>query len=174
MHKFIIAILSLSIILASCNSDKKKLESQQAIKQAEQLLFSKDGSYKFDPKKAEKLIEQYSNYAKKYPKDSLTPEYLFKSAEMLIAAKKFEPANVVYEKIINEYPSYRKLPICIFMEGFNYENNLVDLVQAKKYYEQFLAKYPNDPMANDVKMSLEHLGMSADEIIKEFEAKNAK
>ena len=42
---------------------------------------------------------------------------------------------------------------------------------AKKYYTLFLQNYPNASMAKDVQFSLQNLGRSADDIVKEFEEK---
>ena len=57
--------------------------------------------------------------------------------------------------------------MALFMTGFVYENDLMDLKNAKASYESFLKRYPNDPdFADDAQMALKMLGKSPEEIIK--------
>jgi TolA-binding protein len=173
MYKYLIILISISIVLFSCNDDKAKAKLKADIKTEEQKLFSKEGIYKWDSKKADKLIDLYTSYSTKFPKDSTAPEFLFRSAELCVGSQRYKDAIAKYDLIIATYPDYKKTPVCMFLAGFNYENNMYDLKNAKKYYETFIAKYPNDPLVNDVKISLQNLGKSPEEIIKEFEKKNA-
>lgn len=55
--------------------------------------------------------------------------------------------------------------------AFIYENQLHGAEKAKKLYEEFMKKYPDHELAKDVKFSLDHIGKSDEELIKEFEAK---
>ncbi|MEI6311082.1 MAG: tetratricopeptide repeat protein [Bacteroidota bacterium] len=171
MYKNIISVLIACSMLWACQTGDSKAKMQDAIKKEEKGLYSTTGQYVYDPIKANHLIELYKDYATRFPKDSIAPDYLFKRAEMLVASKKFTEANQVYEQIIQEYPSYKKTPVSLFMEGFNYENNLNDLSKARQCYEKFIQLYPSHKLREAAEISLTHLGKSADEIVKEFEAK---
>ena len=57
------------------------------------------------------------------------------------------------------------------MKGYVYENEIGDLNAAKKIYEDFIAKYPDDEFADDAAVSIKNLGKSPEELIKEFEEK---
>lgn len=173
MYKYIIGIIVASSLVWSCQTGSSKVKMQAQIKKEEQGLYTSTGQYVYDPKKASQLINLYKNYATSFPKDSLAPDYLFKSAEMLVASKKYTEANKVYEQIILEYPSYKKTPVSLFMEGFNYENNLYDLAKARVCYEKFIQLYPTHKLREAAEISLSHLGKSADDIVKEFEAKQS-
>ncbi len=62
----------------------------------------------------------------------------------------------------------------MFLKGYVYENDLRDLETAKKIYEEFLVKYPDDEFADDAEISIKNLGKSPEELIKEFEEQQQK
>ncbi len=64
-----------------------------------------------------------------------------------------------------------RLPECIFTEAFIYENNLNDYGKASYYYNLFLMKYPNHPLAESASAGIKNLGKPLDQLIHEFEAK---
>jgi isocitrate lyase len=61
----------------------------------------------------------------------------------------------------------------LFLQGFISENGLKDTAAARKFYENFLKQYPNHKLASDVKISLNNMGKTPDELIREFEKKNS-
>lgn len=171
MYRFLLLLILSSLFFSSCGSSKEKQTLQKAIQLEEKSLLTKEAAIKWDAQKAAKLIEQYQNYATKFPDDSISPDYLFKCAEMLIAGGKYLEANQIYDQIDRQYPKYEKAPVSLFLKGFNEENNLRDLVKARKTYMDFLAKYPTHKLHDDAQLCLQNLGKSADEIVKEFEKK---
>jgi hypothetical protein len=50
------------------------------------------------------------------------------------------------------------------MIGYRYANDIKDLNSAKKYYEDFLAKWPNHELAASVKWELNNLGKDISEL----------
>jgi TolA-binding protein len=70
-----------------------------------------------------------------------------------------------YKKVYEKYPNSKRAPFCLFMQGFIYENNLHSPEMAKKLYEEFMKKYPNNELAKDVKFALDNLGKSDEEIM---------
>lgn len=163
---FIIGIMA--IVMVACGPSKD--EKAGKIDQLEQELFS-DQKSGVNKEKAIQLTEAYIEYADLFPEDSVTPDYLFRAADMSMNIFSSGKAIDLYNRIIRDYPDYKKAPQCVFLKAFVYENNLGDLNSAKKYYEEFLAKYPDDDFADDAKMSLQNLGKSPEELIKEFEEK---
>jgi TolA-binding protein len=77
----------------------------------------------------------------------------------------------IFDRILNEYPKFQKIPHCLFLKGFIYENELKNLDKARQIYQEFLMKYPNHEFADDVQISLDNLGKSPEELIKEFQEK---
>ncbi len=164
----LILVVSTVLFLVSCGPSSSDM--QQEITQKEEALFA--GEVKgIDKQKAAQLIDRYVLYADAFPEDTMTPEYLFRAADISMNIFESGQAIDLYNRIINNYPEYEKLPQCLFLKAFVYENNMNDLNNAKRYYKEFLVKYPNDEFANDAEMSLKNLGKSPEELIKEFEAK---
>jgi hypothetical protein len=46
---------------------------------------------------------------------------------------------------------------------------LHNYVKAAEWYNQFIALYPDHPMVHDAKVSLQNLGKSPDQMVREFE-----
>ncbi len=130
-----------------------------------------DQSQGINKTRATQLVDAYIEYAGSFPDDSLAPEYLFRGADISMNMYESGRAIDLYDKILSSYPNFRKAPQCIFLKAFVYENNLNDLVNAKRYYLEFLEKYPDDDFADDAQISLENLGKTPEELIKEFEEK---
>ncbi|HXH18589.1 MAG TPA: tetratricopeptide repeat protein [Chitinophagales bacterium] len=163
--------LSAVALASGCNlfnnsSEEKSLEE---VKKAEAALYGDDKSFKFEESKAREVITSYDDFVAKYPKSKHAPEILLKSADLHRALKDYEVALRIYERIEKEYPDYEKMPQVIFLQGFVNENELYRLEKAKERYEFFLSKYPDHELADDVKFSLQNLGKSPEEIIKQFE-----
>lgn len=125
----------------------------------------------FNTKDARTTLNKYLSYIESYPDDTAyNPEALFKAAELHRSLKEYDASIGLMQDIIDQYPSYNKVPQCQFLIGFTYENNLEDFDNARKAYEIFLEKYPDHILKNDVSFSIKHLGMSPQDIIKSYEA----
>jgi TolA-binding protein len=74
-----------------------------------------------------------------------------------------------YDRIITDYPGYKKTPEAMFLKGYVYENNLGRLDKAKEIYEAFLELYPDNEFADDAEVSLRFLGKSPEELIEIFQ-----
>ena len=57
----------------------------------------------------------------------------------------------------------------LFYQGYVLENSLSNYKQAKMAYELFLLKYPDHELRETVELSIQHLGVPLDELIKQFE-----
>jgi outer membrane protein assembly factor BamD (BamD/ComL family) len=161
-------ILSALILLASCGSESQK--ALDAIRQAESQLYP-DSTMMPDVEKARNIITLYSDYAVKYPTDSLSPGFLFKAGD--ISSKINETAKAIeyFGTLTSTYPDHPNASYALFLQGFIYENQVGDPAKAKPYYEQFLSKYPDHQLAQDVAFSLENLGKTPEELIREFESR---
>ncbi len=155
---------------ASSGMKMSKGDMQKEISTAENSLYNVD-KFTFDPVKANAVVASYEKYAQQHPDDEKTPLYLFKSGEIYRSLKKYQKAIDTYETIYSKYNSFEKAPHSLFLMGFSYENDLKNNDKAKSSYEQFLSKYPNHDLAKDVKFSLDNLGKSPEDIIKEFESR---
>jgi hypothetical protein len=71
---------------------------------------------------------------------------------------------------MQKFPDHQKAPVCLFFKAFVYENLLRNLALAKETYLLYIEKYPNGEFVKDAQMSVQNLGKTPDQMIKEFEA----
>ena len=156
--------------LAACTSAIEK--DADKIKTAEDELYAADDGF-IDKAKALELVDLYIHYADSYPQDSMAVEYLFKGAEFCLNLGEGLRAIGYYDRVINDYPDFRKAPECLFLKGYIFENYLGDLENAKKIYTEFIERYPDNEFADDAEVSIQNLGKTPEELIREFEEKQA-
>lgn len=174
----ILNFVLLFALFAACDSGKTstpKLSKQDLlnnIASAEKDLYPGGDKFTFDSKKALNLVQSYEAFVTANPTDNASADYLFKSAEIYRSLKDFKKSNECYEKIISQFPSYEKAAHSLFLMGFCYENDLKQLDKAKALYQKFLNQYPEHELRDDVEFSLNNIGKSPEEIIKQFEQNN--
>lgn len=164
--KLLSVLALISIYFAACSPSKEKYETK--INELEKNLFSEKNT-SINKINAKELINAYIEFAEKFPADSNSAKYLFNAADISMNILESDKAISIYNKIINDYPSFKKAPECLFLKGFVYENNLHDLEKAKTIYLEFLEKYPDNDFADDAKISIENLGKTPEQLILEFE-----
>jgi outer membrane protein assembly factor BamD (BamD/ComL family) len=125
-----------------------------------------------EPVDANLAITAYGRYAYSYPQDTLSPLFLFKSGNLAMATGQYKRALGIFDNISAKYPSFSKLPDCIFIEGFIYDENLKDTANAHAKYKEVLQRFPNSYFAKEAEASIGMLGKSNEEIIKEAQEKN--
>jgi outer membrane protein assembly factor BamD (BamD/ComL family) len=162
----LIIFVSVFVISCSPSPDKMKVE----IAKMESELKS---SPKVDSNAVTVLLNAYQNFASKYAKDSMAPEYLYKAAGLAVGFNRGTQAIDLYEAIIQKYPDYKKVPECYFMEAFTYENVVGNIGKASEYYNKFLSKYPDHALAKDATAAIKYLGKSPEEMVRDFEKMNA-
>jgi hypothetical protein len=142
MKNWLIVLLSI-IVLASCSESRKK--ELEKITKLESSL-STDSARAADVNRVYNLHIAYNGFADKFPKDSLAPVFLFRGGDMCVGMKWKKQAVDFFERLRNEYPDFPRL------------------------YRLFIEKYPNHPFAKDAAASLNMLGKSNEDLVKEFEA----
>ena len=164
-------ILFTGLILAGCTGNREQTLSE--IEKLEKELYA-DSIKGINQAVAEEAINAYIDFANKYPDDEKAPEYLFRAGEVSMGIMKSTNALQYFQKICNDYPEHEKTPVCLFLQGFVYETQLNNKVMAQKTYSGFIEKYPNHTLTDDAKFSLDNIGKSDEEIIKQFEEKLSK
>ncbi len=159
----------LLILLSACKqqSNENKNLLLEEIEKLEQLLLN-DTTGNVNISAANETIKLYYKYANNFPEDSLTPEFLFKQANLFRSIYKGKEAISVLKKIENQYPQFSKLYLCLFMTAEIYENILNDVENAKKHYELFIKKYPDNHLTDDAKILLKNLGKTPEDLFKEI------
>lgn len=117
------------------------------------------------------FVDACEAYAVAYPKNTATPDYLFKAAEVAKSIRTFPKSLSIYDWIIDRYPDYEKAPTSLFLKGFIIENNLRDEEKAREIYNEFLVAHPDHDLADDVQFLIDNLGKTDEEILEMIEAK---
>lgn len=162
----LLLIAFLAIATTSCNIQKKEKRNIYAI---EKTLINEKGV--LNATSADKLIEAYQNYAKNYPNDEISPDFLFKAIDISVAHNALNPQKTIdiTNVLIDNYPDFSMTPMAMFIKGFVYETQMNDYDKALETYNQFLERYPDNPMAADVQTTINNLGIPLEELIKTFE-----
>lgn len=89
------------------------------------------------------------------------------------AVGRFQDAVGSLDNAVNDFPEYEKRGNLLYRAGFIGWEYLKDTDVASKYYNQFLAEFPNDPKAAEVKQILESgmLTMSNEDILEMLKGK---
>ena len=173
MNRLILLLLSFTLVLSSCEgpagkSSETETDLKTSIDKLEEELFN-SGKSRIDRKKALELIGLYSAYAKQNPDDELSPDYLFKAADISMNLNRPVQTIKLFDNILTTYPNNEKTPTALFLKAFVYEDQMKDYDKAREFYTLFLEKYPNNELSDDAEVSLKNLGKTPEELIREFE-----
>lgn len=180
IKKIIFSLICVGLILMfSCKeSEKEELESHdpedaalmyQTISELEHELFRSDEP---DTLLAEKMIDKYVKYANKFPKDTASPEFLFKAAEIAINFGRPSDAVNYLSRIEARYKDFNKYGTCLFLKGFVYNYHLNNKAEAEKYYSRFIEEYPDHALVEDAKSALMFLDFDDKQLIEVFRNMN--
>lgn len=158
----------MTAVMLSCG-EKMSVEK---INELEAKVFTEGVS--FEKENLIQLVDAYVLFAEQNPNDVQSPDFLFKALDIAVGvnAEGPEKAIKIADVLIEKYPDFEMTPMAMFIKGFVYENKLGDLQNAEITYRQFIEKYPDNPMVEDVKATLENLGLSPEELIRKFEEAN--
>jgi len=167
MKKYILLALFTAFILTSCSHSKDK--DLLKIKDFEKSVLGNVAA-PLNMENAEKLVILYTDFAKKYPNDTNSVNFLFKAANisMILQPKR---SVELFDQIIKDYPAYNKMAHCMFLKAFVYDDKLKNINKAREAYEEFIKKYPTNEFTDDAKACLDNLGKTTEQLIQEFEAK---
>ena len=158
------------LIIAACSGGRD--EKLTKIKDLETRLLQ-DSLKAKDEVAAYNLQVAYTDFAERFPQDSLAPEYLFKAANLSMSLNWGKSAIDILEKFLSIYPDHKRASEALFYKGFVYDNQLNDDAKAGECYREFLKKYPTHEFASSADASIKNLGKTDEELIREFEKMNA-
>lgn len=167
---YLIALLPV-ILLFTCQGGRQKNKLQAEVDRVENLVFA-DSAGIPERNLALELIQAYENYANAFPEDTLSPEYLFKGAEVAMNMNMSGRAIEYHQRILLSWPDYRKASYSLFLQAFIYENQMQQFETAKKLYQEFITRYPDHPLTDDARVSVENMGRSVEELIEAWEKQN--
>jgi outer membrane protein assembly factor BamD (BamD/ComL family) len=173
MKKFITLILvaGLAIMFFSCSqSTSKTPDLSTQIKELEKTLYSEDSN--FNPDDAARLMVLYARYADSLPDDPISPEYLFKAADISMYRSDAMNTISLLDLFLQRYSAHERAAMSLFLKAFVFDTQLGDTASARQYYEEFISLYPNEEFVEDAKIAIKNLGKSPEELINEFEKLN--
>jgi tetratricopeptide (TPR) repeat protein len=168
MNKIKLLLFFMTVLLVSCGSQQEKKQMRQTISSLETVLFS-DTLGPVDRLKAQEMIQAYDDFVKLFPEDSLAPEYLYKGSELAMNLQMSGHAIEGFQEILNNYPDFDKIALCVFLQAFIYENQMQQYDEAKALYRSFIEKYPSHELAEDALVSMQNMGKSLEDLIKSWE-----
>lgn len=130
-----------------------------------------DKTNRIDTKVANDFINIAEIHALLMPKSVKSAEYLHDAGRTAGYMRSFPKAIDLYSWVVDKYPDNEQTANSTFMLGYTYDNDMKDYGEARKYYEQFLSKYPEHDLAASAKVLLENLGVPDDEIIERLQKK---
>ncbi len=166
-----IGILLFAIIISSCNQNSSKMVKQ--ITEMEKELYASKTPIP-DEDKVKEVLDLYIKFADTYPNDTLAAEYLYKAATLSMNTNQNEKAIAILDRIIKDYSDFKKLPETYFLKAFIYDNNIKNINKAREAYTVFLQKFPKSDLVDDAAISLDNLGKTPEQIIKEFQAEELR
>lgn len=165
MIKNFIGFLLLCTLWA-CQS-KQSAHIERIDKLKEQLV---DETMKTDIETAQNLVSELEEYLVTYSDSARFVEFYILLGDLYSQTLKLPKKGLYFfQKVTSDYPKHEKAPIALFYQGYVLENFLSNYEQAKIAYELFLLNYPDHELRETVELSIQHLGVPLDELIKQFE-----
>jgi len=170
---FAIGIVIL-LFLGSCQqktavSEKDTLLEQ--IKESEQKSFN-DSTLSYNKKATLSTINLYQKFIERYPEDSLASNFLFQCAQLSKSIDLYGEAIHNFKLFVEKYPNNKNTPKAMFLIGMIYENDIKNKEEAKKAYQDFIKKYPDDELSDDAQTLLQYLNLSDEELLNMLIEKN--
>jgi TolA-binding protein len=147
-------VLGLALTLASCSGRNARSLYDEA-RAAE------------DSGKFPVAAEKYDQVVREFPTEAVAETSMFRLVTIRSNAPGDRtPAVEAQHRFLDLYPQSAWAPKVTFMLAFNYNNELAQYDSAKKYYELFLEKYPNDELAASARFELETIGKGPEELLR--------
>jgi outer membrane protein assembly factor BamD (BamD/ComL family) len=167
----VIILLIIASLTVTCKTESERDKTVRLIIEKENEL--KNNIKKQDDKKAAfLLVKDYMDFAEMFPTDSLTPTFLFSAGKVSMNINDHNLALRNFENLITEHPTYKLSSDALFLEAYIFENFLSDTTKARVIYTRFLRENPKHDFADDAEASLQNLGKTTEELIREFEKAN--
>jgi len=160
--KRIILIIVPVILFTACSSNEDK------------ELFD-SASVKYNTNDFAGAVSDYEKILTEYPNSQFAEDSYFAAAGIyqmnkvpgLSKEESAKKAVEYFQKYYKQFPNSERTPKALFLIGFIQANDLRELESAGNVYREFLEKYPRHELAASVKLELDNLGKSPEEIIEQ-------
>ena len=163
MRAGILVLACVVLLHVGCNSSQED-SCAQLLSEAEAMEQSLlAGGEDVNVELRAKMMQAYAQFANACHDHEFTPEALFRRADLLRSAGKFQEAMTQLRDIHDNYANYDKRSVCAFLVGFIAEAELNDREQAKKTYQQVIEVHPDSEAAKWARQSLQNLEATTQE-----------
>jgi tetratricopeptide (TPR) repeat protein len=160
---------TIALLLGACKNEKSQKDYAE-LKASREALMQKLPN--IDKVAALDLVQKSEDFAKNYPTDTLTPKVLFSAADLAHGIGAHGKSIKIWGDVHDNYPKFKLAGDALFLQASTFDSDLADTATARRYYNRFLAEYPNHGFANDAKTSLLFLGIPLEKRIELFEKRN--
>lgn len=166
--KQLLLFISFIALVASCTPERNELAGKISTLEISATAPQKT----LDKAIGEELFENYEDFFEYYPQDTLVPEMLFKGGQIAMLYGQNMRVSEYFEKLIKDFPQYKKTTDAYVILGNFYANKIYDLERANAVYDAFLVKYPNHELTPQIEFLKLTLGKTSDEILELIQKKN--
>ena len=129
------------------------------------------------------FMEKTLFFYQEFPEESITPKMLWSagiagmvyakyakdaSDDSLIVVNYAQKSIKFFDIILKVYPDYENARNTYLYRGTIYEDILEDYESAKYEYLEYINKYPDDSVSHSLKEYIKYLGITPDEIYRNF------
>lgn len=162
------------LLLSSCGSEPEISPRQKAVDHIKKIEAEMKKSMELKPAIADSALAAYDNFIAEFPQDSISPDLLFKGAEIATAIREYTRALTYYKEIDKNYPKYKLYPESLFLQASLLDNYIDRDGEALGAYQKVIDKFPGTTYAQDAASAIKNLGKSDAELIEEFKKKNSQ
>ena len=106
------------------------------------------------------LMVRYGDFARTEADHPFAPEAMFRRADLLIAAGKYELAVLQLRNVHDGYPQFDKRARCAFLAAFVCDVHLKDRERATRAYENVIVLHPKTLEAQLAQQSLAAINLN--------------
>ncbi len=160
MKKIFSSLFIIIILVTACNTNKDRDTFNAAERN-------------YNDKKYAEALTDYKLVIEEYSSSDFAAKSLMRVGSMyqmfLVPNVQGDESNKkaveYYRDLYKNFPKSEDAPKALFMSGFILANNLNKFDEAKLTYQTFLEKFPKHELASQIKMELENLGKTPEEIL---------
>lgn len=178
-YKYVALALCASVLFCCCHNSKNKDNGQLRFgsKQKEILtLYNMADSIYYKENRIDtalfgRFIRKAVDYAKKYPKDEISSDMLYRAGigSMILAkaatdrvttAEYAKQAIAIFNQYQEQYPKGEQAEYCYYQRGILYDDVLGDIRSAENEFRDFINRNPKDPLTPQLQQYIKMLGMN--------------
>ncbi len=111
-------------------------------------------------------LEKFEELVRDYPTEAVAETAMYRIVMLRSGTPGDKaPAVEAQTRFLRLYPNSLEAPKVTFMLAFLYNNEMMLIDSAKKYYNLFLSLYPSHELAPSAKFELETLGKGPEELL---------